>query len=99
MRIMHNYPQKVIFLDHNLKLYKMIEMHSKYDNMHTNGMFNALICINNYVNLCVNCMLSNVMRSVRSRNSIAIVDRHLSESWQFTYVAHSGLSVNHFKMI
>ena len=24
----------------------MIEMHSKYDNMHTNGMFYALICIN-----------------------------------------------------
>ena len=26
--------------------------------MHTNEVFNALICINNYVNLCINCMLS-----------------------------------------
>ena len=26
----------------------MIEMHSKYDNMHTNGMFYALFCINNH---------------------------------------------------
>ena len=30
----------------------MIDMHSKYDNMHTNGMFNALICINNHVIAC-----------------------------------------------
>ena len=27
----------------------MIKMHLKYDNMHTNGMFYALICINNHV--------------------------------------------------
>ena len=27
----------------------MIEMHSNYDNMHTNGVFYALICINNHV--------------------------------------------------
>ena len=26
----------------------MIEMHSKYDNMHKNGMFYALICIINH---------------------------------------------------
>ena len=58
MRIMHNYPQNAIFLDHNLKLHKMIEMYSKYDNMHTNRIFNALNCINNHVNLCINCMLS-----------------------------------------
>ena len=50
MRIMHNYPQNAIFLDHNIKLHKMIEMHSKYDNMHTNRIFNALICINNHIN-------------------------------------------------
>ena len=36
----------------NLKLHEMIEMHSKYDNMHTNGMFYALICINNHVFAC-----------------------------------------------
>ena len=38
----------------------MIEMHSKYDNMHTNGMFYALICINNHVLSCLDCMLSYV---------------------------------------
>ena len=30
----------------------MIEMHSKYDKMHTNGMLYALICINNHVFAC-----------------------------------------------
>ena len=40
MRIMYNYPQNAIFLDHNLKLHKMIEMHSKYDIMHKNTIFN-----------------------------------------------------------
>ena len=58
MRIMHNYPQNAIFLDHNLKLHKMIEMWSKYDNMHTNRIFNAFNCINNHVNSCINYMLS-----------------------------------------
>ena len=33
-------------------------MHSKYDNMHKNGMFYALLCINNYVITSMNCMLS-----------------------------------------
>ena len=27
----------------------MIDMHSKYDNMHKNGMFYALICIDNHI--------------------------------------------------
>ena len=36
----------------------MIEMHSKYDNMHENGMFYTLICINNHVFACLDCMLS-----------------------------------------
>ena len=35
----------------------MIDMHLKHDNMHTNGTFNALICINNHVNSCINYML------------------------------------------
>ena len=30
----------------------MIDMHSKYDNMHKNGMFYALICINNRIIAC-----------------------------------------------
>ena len=33
-------------------------MHLKYDNMHSNIIFNTLNCINNHVNLCTNCMLS-----------------------------------------
>ena len=36
----------------------MIDMHSKYDNMHKNGIVNVLTFINNHVNLCINCMLS-----------------------------------------
>ena len=55
---MHNYPLKDIFLDHNLKLHKIIEMHSKYDNMNTNGIFNDLNYINNHVNSCIGFMLS-----------------------------------------
>ena len=58
MRIMYNYPQNAIFLYYNLKLHKMIEIHSKYDNMHTKRIFNALNCVNNHVNSCTNCMLS-----------------------------------------
>ena len=49
---MHNYPQNSTFWDYHLKLYEMIEMHSKYDNMDKNGMFYALICINNHVFAC-----------------------------------------------
>ena len=36
----------------------MIDMHSKYDNMHLNGIFNGLICKNNHLNSCINCMSS-----------------------------------------
>ena len=57
---MHNNPENDVFLGHNLKLHKMIDMHSKYDNMHTNRIFNVLNCINNYVNSCINCMLSTI---------------------------------------
>ena len=35
-------------------------MYIKYDNMHTNGIINALICINNHVNSCINCMLLHI---------------------------------------
>ena len=41
-----------------MKLCKMIEMYLKYDNMHTNVIINAFICINNHVNSCIKCMLS-----------------------------------------
>ena len=36
----------------------MVEMHSKYDNININRIFNALNDINNHVNSCINCMLS-----------------------------------------
>ena len=36
----------------------MIDMHSKYDNMHKNGMFYALICINNHIIACIDFVLS-----------------------------------------
>ena len=47
-----------MFLDHNMKLCKMIELYLKYNNMHTIRTVNAFICINNHVNLCINSMLS-----------------------------------------
>ena len=43
-------------------------MQSKYNNMHTNRIFNVLNCINNNVNLCINCMLLGGMQSVRLSN-------------------------------
>ena len=42
-----------------MKLHKMIEMYLKYDNMHTNGIINSFISINNHVNSCIKGMLSN----------------------------------------
>ena len=61
---MHNYPQNSIFLYHNLQLHKMIEMHSQYDNMHINIIFNALNCTNNYVYSSINYKLSVPMRAL-----------------------------------
>ena len=40
---MHNYPYNIVFWDYHLKLLEMKDMHSKYENIHKNGMFNALI--------------------------------------------------------
>ena len=39
-------------------MYEMIDMHSKYDNMHTNGLFYALICINDNIFSYIIYMLS-----------------------------------------
>ena len=33
----------------------MIEVYSKYDNMHKNGIFYALIYINNHIIISINC--------------------------------------------
>ena len=35
----------------------MIDIHSKHDNMHENGMFYALICIQNHTISRIDCML------------------------------------------
>ena len=35
----------------------MIDVHSKYDDMYKNGIFYALICINNHIIACQNDML------------------------------------------
>ena len=42
-----------------MKLFKMIEMYLKYDDMYTNVILNAFICINNHINSCIKCMLSS----------------------------------------
>ena len=55
---MYNNPLFDVFLDHNIKLYKMIEIYLKYDNMNTFRVLNSFICINNYVNSCINSMSS-----------------------------------------
>ena len=39
----------------------MIDMPSMYDNMHKNGMFYALICINNHVIINLNCISSSTL--------------------------------------
>ena len=36
----------------------MIDMHSKYANMHKSRIFYVIIYINNYVIIAINCMLS-----------------------------------------
>ena len=41
-----------------MNLHKIIEICLKDDNMHIFVMINALICINNYVIICINSMLS-----------------------------------------
>ena len=55
---MHTYPEISVCLDHNMKLYKMIEIYLKYDNMHTYRVINAFIRINNHENSCINSILS-----------------------------------------
>ena len=58
-----------------MKLYKMIEIYLKYDNMHTIGVIHAFICINNHVNLCINSMLSviSTLNIIKSLNGIKII--------------------------
>ena len=66
----------------------MIDMHSKYDNMHKNEMFYALIYINNHIIVCQNYVLSRVncrmQRAVslggRDEQRMVVCPRNLSLS-------------------
>ena len=40
----------------------MIDIHLKYGDIHINEIFYNLICINNDINSCINCMLSKIIR-------------------------------------
>ena len=42
----------------------MIDMHSKFDNMHKNEMFYALLCINSHVITSINYVLSRIQEEV-----------------------------------
>ena len=52
--IVHDYQ----LLYYNLKFDRMIDMYSKYDSVHRNKFFYAIICINKYVITSISCMLS-----------------------------------------
>ena len=51
-------PKNYEFWDDNLNFDRMIDMHSKCDNMHKNKMFYVLIFINFYTITWIHCMLS-----------------------------------------
>ena len=55
----------------------MLDMHSKYDNRHKNGMFYALIYINNQIIACVNCMLSAMWHNFCHSTPQTIHDRNI----------------------
>ena len=40
----------------------MIDIHSKHENMHMSGMFDAIFCINNNINIFIDSMLSKTPR-------------------------------------
>ena len=47
-----------------MKLYKMIEIYLKHDNMYTFGVIIAFIGINNHVNSCINSMLLPIVNGL-----------------------------------
>ena len=63
-------PKIVHFLDYNLNLHQMIDMHSKYDNMHKNEMFYALICINNHVIACYHPLTQDIHNQISTSTLI-----------------------------
>ena len=50
-------PKNSTFVNYNLNYHIMTDIHSKHDNMHKNRIFYALICINNHIISCIDCML------------------------------------------
>ena len=54
-------PKNSAFKDYNLNFHRIIDIHSKHDNMYKNVMFYALICINNHIITCIDCMLSRIL--------------------------------------
>ena len=73
----------------------MIKLHSKYDNMHKNEIFYALICINNHIFECQYCKLSDTKDMLWMDNRILIMTYeyfasfHLmfsSKFWKFIYL-------------
>ena len=66
-------PKNSVFWYYNLNLHRMINMHSKYDNMHKNRIFYALICVNNLIITCIDCMLLLIMSPRKDEASIEFV--------------------------
>ena len=58
-----------------MKLHTMIEMYLKYDNMHTHEIINAFIFINNYLNLCIKCMLSKGSNILKTHKNAPIDEK------------------------
>ena len=52
---------KIVLLELCIIIPKMIDVHLKYDTMHTNGIFTVLNFINNHINSFINCMLSPII--------------------------------------
>ena len=75
----------------------MIDMHSKYDNMHKNGMFCALICINNLIIACINYMLSRHQRYIV--NGLSYFDYDLRiPSHEIFKISYVGYGMKFMKM-
>ena len=68
-----------------MKLYKMIEIYLKCDNINTIRIINASICINNHVNSCINSMLSMSMSNhVAIGVETLVIDSGCSLEKEFT---------------
>ena len=60
----------------------MIDTHSRHVNMHKNGIFYSLFCINDHIILCIYCMLSI---TVNPSNFISYVPCSSNRKVQTTY--------------